>query len=387
VLRLLLPPNLASAAPRNAIAVRLELNLAASPPPGLVAGLAVLQRLGAKPAPVSFLQLTRAQLAELTDALAGQPVFFWLNRPTEPIAWNGADLAGVDEFLAPSEPPAAKPTVAVTPAAAPPRAARREPAYKPMTVDGSEHFLAITLPAREADNYHEIWELLKRSGFVLEPSNGKFWLRDRHKTLNFLATHGTALRGELGAEFTDNFTRNTAHLHPAGLVAEAKEAGDGYDVTLGLKAGDASEAEILRAVGSSRGYIESGRDIYLVDPVRLAQLQAAHQALAGAPRPRADFAAPTASSAPAWPRCRTSSPLPRRISSRRRPGASAAPPCTSSRHSRPPRFPRPLRRSCVPTRSSASPGFGISITRNSAASSPTKWASAKPCRPSPSSRR
>jgi len=282
VLRLLLPPNLASAAPRNAIAVRLELNLAATPPPGLVAGLAVLQRLGAKPAPVSFLQLTRAQLAELTDALAGQPVFFWLNRPADPIAWHGADLAGVDEFLAPTEPLAAKPAL-VTPAAAPPRAARREPAYKPMTVDGSEHFLAITLPSREADNYHEIWELLKRSGFVLEPSNGKFWLRDRHKTLNFLATHGTALRGPLGAEFTENFTRNTEHLHPAGLVAEAKEAGDGYEVTLGLKAGDASEAEILRAVGSSRGYIESGRDIYLVDPVRLAQLQAAHQALAGAP--------------------------------------------------------------------------------------------------------
>jgi superfamily II DNA or RNA helicase len=282
MLRLLLPPNLAAAAPRNAIAVRLELNLAVTPPPAFVAGLAVLQRLGAKPAPVSFLQLTRAQLAELTDALNGQPVFFWLNRPTEPIDWNGADLAGVDEHLAG---PAAAPKPAAPLEAAParPKPSRREPEYKPMTVDGSEHFLAITLPSRDADNYHDVWELLKRHGFVLEPSNGRFWLRNRHKTLNFLATYGTELREHHGAEFTENFERNTAHIRPVGMDAEIKEAGDGYDVTLGLKAGDAPEMEILNAVNTSRSYIESGREIYLVDPVRLARLQAAHQALAGAP--------------------------------------------------------------------------------------------------------
>ena len=281
MLRLLLPPNLASAAQRNAIAVRLELNLATTPPPALVPGLAVLQRLGAKPAPISFLQLTRAQLAELTDALAGQPVFFWLNRPTEPIAWNGADLSGVDEHIAaPSAPAPAAPPPVPMPVSKP---ARREPEYKPMTVDGSEHFLAITLPSREADNYHDVWELLKRHGFILEPSNGKFWLRDRHKTLNFLATHGTELREHHGAEFTENFARNTAHLRPVGVEAGIKETGDSYDVTLGLRAGDAPEAEILNAVNTSRSYIESGKEIYLVDPVRLAQLQAAHQALAGAP--------------------------------------------------------------------------------------------------------
>ena len=281
MLRLLLPPNLASAATRDAIAVRLELNLTGAPTPEILPGLAVLQRLGAKPAPVSFLQLTRAQLAELTDALAGLPVFFWLNRPQDPIGWRNADLIGVDELLAGAPPP--KPVAAPSgpvPAKAPPRP---EPEWKPMTVDGSEHFLAITLPSRDADNYQDVLDLLKRTGFTLEPSNGKFWLRNRHKTLNFLATYGAELREHHGAEFSENFERNTAHIKPVGLVAEIKEQAGDYDVTLGLQAGGAAENEIITAISTSRSYIESGREIFLVDPVRLAQLQSAHQALAGAP--------------------------------------------------------------------------------------------------------
>ena len=284
MLRLLLPPNLASAAPRDAIAVRLELNLTSASDPAIVAGLAVLQRLGAQPAPISFLQLTRAQLAELTEALAGQPVFFWLNRPTEPIAWREADLVGVEEYLAVAAPAklgSAPAPSAVTKASSAPR----ESDWRPLQVDGSEHFLAITLPSRDADNYHDIWELLKRTGFTLEPSNGKFWLRNRHKTLNFLATYGTELRETHGAEFTENFEHNTAHIKAVSMVAAIKEQAGDYDVTLGLQAGSAPENEILNAVNTSRSYIESGREIFLVDPVRLAQLQAAHQALAGAPEP------------------------------------------------------------------------------------------------------
>jgi superfamily II DNA or RNA helicase len=281
MLRLLLPPNLAAAAARDAIAVRLELDLAHEPPLAVAPGLAVLQRIGTKPAPVSFLQLTRAQLADLTAALAGQPVFFWVNRPAEPIAWRDGALAGVDEHLIS---PRGSVESLVTPSPAPvSRPSAPKPMLKPVTVDGSEHFLAITLPAREAENYHEIWELLKRHGFVLEPSNGKFWLRDRHKALNFLAAYGTELRERHHAVFTENFQRNTSKILPVGVAAEVTEEAGDYQVTLGLDAGGATEGEILNAVNTSRRYIESGGQVYLVDPVRLAQLQSAHQALAGAP--------------------------------------------------------------------------------------------------------
>ncbi len=112
--RLLLPPNLASAAPRDAIAVRLELNLATEPPTVLLPGLAVLQRFGVTPQPVVLLQLKRAQLRELLKAFAGDRIFYRLDRPNDPLPWNGLVLPGVSEHLeekpaAPPPPPPPKP--------------------------------------------------------------------------------------------------------------------------------------------------------------------------------------------------------------------------------------------------------------------------------------
>src|SRR5688572_10268671 len=99
MLRLLLPPNLAAAIPRNAIAVQVELDLSQAPPAPLVPGLAVLQRLGVKPEKASLVQLTREQLRDLVSALAGQPVFFLGSVPDVPVAWHGKQLSGVSELL------------------------------------------------------------------------------------------------------------------------------------------------------------------------------------------------------------------------------------------------------------------------------------------------
>ena len=72
----------------------------------------------------------------------------------------------------------------------------------PMTVDGSEHYLAITLPSKEHPRHDEARELLREAGFALEPATRKWWLRDRHKTLNFLAAQRERLEKLFGAEFT-----------------------------------------------------------------------------------------------------------------------------------------------------------------------------------------
>jgi superfamily II DNA or RNA helicase len=295
MLRLLLPPNLPSAAPRDAIAVRVELDFLPGDRPGqtpagqqagtvsggfpetLVPALAILQRLGVAPQPVSLIQLKRAQLRELVRALLGEKVFFRADQPTLPLAWNGLDLPGVSEHLVENLPPPPPPKPA-------PRK-RPEPAddddLTPLTVDGSEHFLAITLPSRESMVHDAALEFLRTHRFALDPLTRKWWLRDRHKVLNILATHGALLRDNLHAEFTANFEKNTAHLKTAEIAASIGEETNGFDVTLGLKAGTAPDAQIRSAVATGRGYIEADGAIYLIDAAKLAELEAAQRALAG----------------------------------------------------------------------------------------------------------
>ena len=298
MLRLILPPNLAAAASRDAIALRVELDLLPGDRPGqtpagqqagtvlpeaLVPALAILQRLGVPPQPVSLIQLKRAQLRELVQALIGEKVFFRMDRPGAALPWNGLELPGVSEHLAePIGPMSPIGSIKKAPARRPPPPPPDDD-ITPLTVDGSEHFLAITLPSRESMVYDAALEFLRAQRFALDPLTRKWWLRDRHKVLNILATHGALLRDNLHAEFTANFERNTAHLKPAEIAAEIKEESDGYDVTLGLKAGAATDAQIRHAVSIGRGYIEDGKDIYLVDTTRLEKLEAAHRALAGEP--------------------------------------------------------------------------------------------------------
>src|SRR3954471_21348536 len=181
-LRLLLPPNLAAAAPRDAIAVRVEMDLpptgAASFPENLLPALAILQRLGVPPQPVSLIQLKRAQLKELVSALVQEPVFFLINQPTRPLPWNGLELPGVSDHLRepvsvsgggvppPRNSPRGEGTLPPVRKKAP-EPEEEEDDLTPLTVDGSEHFLAITLPSRESMVYEAALEFLRAHRFVL----------------------------------------------------------------------------------------------------------------------------------------------------------------------------------------------------------------------------
>ena len=286
MLRFHLPPNLAAAAPRDAIAVKVEVDLSEAPAPELIPALALLQRWSGSPTPPKFLQLKRAQLRDLIAALKHQPAFYWLNGPTAPIHWNDDELAGVSVFLrSPTPPPksgGARPSGASSPTSTAPASA--SPALTNggrLVVDGSEHYLAITLPSRESHAYSPTLELLKTTGFTLDPATRRWWLRDRHKTLNFLATHGSRLRNHLDAEFTPNFEKNTAHLREAEVVCDATEARNGFNLTVALKAGNADEGQIRSAVSSNRGYIENNGKVYLLAPEKLQKLDATQRALAG----------------------------------------------------------------------------------------------------------
>ncbi len=276
MLRLHLPPNFTAAAARDAVAIKVDLDLSAAPKPELFPALALLQRWCGAGAPPKFIQLTRAQLRELAATLGREPVFIEEGRAT---AWHHDSIVTPpNSTSAGNEPGSGHPGGN---AVRYPR--RTTPSATPLVVDGSEHFLAFMLPSREHPRYNDALELVKEHGFILEPSNRKWWLRDRHKVLNFLAQQGTRLRERFDADFTANFEKNTAHIQTAEIDADVAETGDSFSVTLGLKAGNADEATVRGAVATNRGYLETGGTIFLLDPAKLARLTTAQQALAGDP--------------------------------------------------------------------------------------------------------
>jgi superfamily II DNA or RNA helicase len=285
MLRVLLPPNLAAAAARNAVAVKIEFEPAQRPDPELQPAFTWIERqTGAPPRSPLFLQLTRAQLREFIGLAEDLPVFFWVNRPADRLAWDDGLLRGASEHLE-EPPPSAAPAPA--PPAEPPRFHRPSPGAvrpsEPLLVDGSEHFLAFTLPAREHPVYDDILKLVKNNGFVLETSNRRWWLRDRHKTLNFLAAHWTRLREQFGARFTPNFERNTARLRLANVICSTAETADGYDLTVALQAGRASEDAVRASLASSRSYVEDAGVIVLLPAAVVDRMAEVQRRLSGEP--------------------------------------------------------------------------------------------------------
>lgn len=290
MLRFLLPPNLPAAALRDAIPIKVEFDPAAPTVPAQLPALAILSRFcNGAATPPPFVQLTRAQLRELVVVLAGQPVFAAIAEPKKNLLWLGQRLRGVSEHLAPATPlaSAAPPPTPLSTgprslSARTPRIVPRDEPVTPLTVDGSEHYLAISLPSREHPAYAAARELLSTNGFALDPSTKKWWLRDRHKVLNFLATHGEILRNRFHADFTPNFDKHTAVLADAEVEAKVAEAGEGeFSVTVGIAAGRVTEADLRAALAAGRRFVEDGKKIYLLPPEQLEKLAKAQAALAG----------------------------------------------------------------------------------------------------------
>ena len=301
-LRIILPPNLESAAPRDAIPTKLEIalpngsnvrpeqltadKLGELDEAGRVAAFSLFQWCGGKLS--SFLQLDRTQLATLVSTLSGQDDFYWANRPKEAIAWNGSELIGVTEHLSPT--PETAP-VTHTEAASEPAPLSREPTPftfdgKPLTVDGSAHYLAISLPSREHPYYEEIRELLQTYRFKLEPGNRKWWLRDRHQTLNFLGEYWGDLKNKYQADFTANFEQRVGSLPEARVKTEIVEERNGYNLTVSITAGQASQQQISQSLNTGKHYIESGEKVFLIKRSKLDSLNSVQKQLTG------DFNAP-----------------------------------------------------------------------------------------------
>lgn len=304
-IRLILPPNLESCIPRDAIPTKLEFlldngqtcvpeklsldQLGGLDDAGRVAAFSILQWGGGKLG--SFLQLNVEQLTQLVTSLQGQSNFFWANKPKEPIEWIHTELIGVTEFL----------TVPSSPSESVEEEEEEEEFESeedstndkpwtfdgtPMVVDGSEHYLAISLPSREHPCYEKIRELLLSYRFKLEPANRKWWLRNRHQTLNFLGEHWDDLEHRYHADFTSNFEQRVSKIPEADIKTNVIEERNSYNVSISIKAGQASDHEISQSLNTGRNYVESGGKTYLLRKSRLNQLQDVQQTLT------LDFSAP-----------------------------------------------------------------------------------------------
>ncbi len=217
-----------------------------------------------------LLQLDRTKLTKLLKALKAEPAVFWINKPKEPIKWLGEMLPGVHLHLDPPEPPVEEtppsPPTRKTPSkavAARPKSSRESSGPQSAIVDGSPNFLAIQLPPRSAVDYEQILNLVKDHGFKLEPSNRRWWLRDRHKTLNFLAEYYETLQQTHRAKFTSNFEKQFRHLELAEVTTDIKELGDEFEVSLSLGSAE-DTATIQSELNRGKMYWDSGDKLFIV---------------------------------------------------------------------------------------------------------------------------
>ena len=148
-----------------------------------------------------------------------------------------------------------------------------------VVVDGSTNFLAIRLPAQD-DSIQPLRETLKKSGFMLEPSNRKWWLRDRHKTLNFLAEHWNTLKDRWQAEFTEGFEAKLKQVELSSLNVEAREEAGTFslEVTLNERSTRWSSGALSRAVKAT--WAEGG-PITLLDKSSVDRLHEIERAVSG----------------------------------------------------------------------------------------------------------
>ncbi len=295
-----LPPNLEDAAERDAIPVKVEIEFAdgsiSSPekidrsrpynlaPPHLSVAKYIETWCGGRLA--GFLQLRRFQLKKLLETLRGEPVFYWTGNGDTPIDWEGALLAGVTEFLESEAEDEEWDLDGVQDsidhkATAADKVVDINAGHTPMEVDGSGDFLAISLPSREHPYYEDALTLLKSNEFLLDPSSRKWWLRDRHKVLNFLAEHWTKLENKFQAKFTENFTKNTERITDAKITCIAREEDGHFIVQTSLKAGKFKFREIQNNINSGKNYVETPTRVFLISEKKLRGLEHLQRSLAG----------------------------------------------------------------------------------------------------------
>ncbi len=301
--RLYIPPNIATTAPRDNIVVKLEAVVegeAMIPEKIDRSRVFLLDRVAAGVALtvenwcggrlLGFMQLKRQQLQTLLNIFQNQPLVYWINKPEEPIAWVDGRLPGVSEhLLAPAAPTltAEHPRKEVIEL---PKAPAREEVYPPYPkpfryerpmIDGSSQYLSVTSPHRDDPLYEEFTAMLRENQFVYEPSNGRWWLRDQHKVLNFLAKEFGKIGRRYQVTYSENFKRRTAHLRRLRVHTIIRQKAGVHSLEMNLKAEGIPPEVIMQNVAIGRYYVMKADKIVLLDPEKIDAIVNAQRAVLG----------------------------------------------------------------------------------------------------------
>lgn len=308
-LRLLLPPNFKDAVQRNAVMLKVELSVEGEmvAPEKLYRGapyrIPALQQQALAHIEdwcagelASLIQLKADQIRLLFDILADQSCFYNIRRPQE-----SEDIDSLRALLPAEKADASQGANAEAPSISVPkrgaalrrtqrpsavelfkqRGATQPDEFDQIEVNGSPHFLSLRLPSRDHPLYRRAVDFLKTQGFRSEPSNGRWWLRDQHKVLNFLAQHRAELDSVYRATYTPNFEERMAAVQELEMRCSAEPLGDDFRVVIEMTAEDIEEKDVRAAIGSGRNYIIQPEVIYLINPDKLERLSQGVAALSG----------------------------------------------------------------------------------------------------------
>lgn len=152
-----------------------------------------------------------------------------------------------------------------------------------MVVDGSAKYLSILLRERSDPRHDRCAQWLQSEGFRYEHSNGKWWLRDQHKVLNFLALNRRRLDSDYAAGYTAGFLQRAGVIRPVTLDCRTDREGEGYALRIGLSAAGIDIRRINEALVSGRHYIITDEVIHLLEKDMLDKFTRVSRSLGGNP--------------------------------------------------------------------------------------------------------
>ena len=252
----------------------------------------------------------------------------------------------------------------------------------PIEVEGSTEYLRLILPSTEHPGYKQVLRLMREWSFLRDRNHSHWWwLRDSSKVLDFLATHQKELELDHEAEFTDNFRNLTSGIKRAELRASATETGDGAEVEVRIVAGDVPPDELEHALATGQNHVRHGQKVYLLTRELRTQATELQKRISGNPD-----ALLLAGPAIGWKNFKplrggfpsgSRSPLPTTRpmeKTERRPRDLSALPSPS--------LDKSLESILRPYQKTGVAWLFTSFATDSEASSPTRWDSGRPSRPS-----